>query len=176
MIAFLLTAFTLFSGLQSGPVTTQRLATPEKALQFEVTVPASLDAVWTAFTTKGGLETWIWKETRVDLRAGGDWIVVYSPTATGGGTIESFIPKSRLAIRAMAPEQFPTVRRERTLATFSFEALGPDSTRVTLVQTGWKAGAEWDAAYDYLTKGNAQLLSQLHRRFSSGPIDWSKLK
>jgi hypothetical protein len=45
---------------------------------------------------------------------------------------------------------------------------------VWLTQTGWKDGDEWDRAYEYLTAGNAELLATLHRRFVSGPIDWSK--
>ena len=159
-----------------GPVTVQKIAAPAKALRFEVLVPASLDDVWTAFTTEAGLETWIWKEARVDLRPGGDWLVLYTPTATGGGTIVSVTPRRQLVMRALAPEKFPTVRRERTDVTFEFATAGPSATTVTLVQTGWKSGEEWDAAYDYLSKGNAQLLTQLHQRFTSGPLDWSKFK
>ena len=153
-------------------VAVEKVAAPEKALRFEVIVPAPLDDVWTAFTTKAGLETWLWKETRVDFRPGGEWTVLYTPTATGGGAIVSIEPKTQVVMRALAPEQFPTVRAERTTAVFSFAAVTPQSTRVTLVQTGWKAGAEWDAAYDYLAQGNAQLLTQLHRRFATGPIVW----
>lgn len=161
---------------QAPLVTTQKLSQPQKALRFEVVVPAALDDVWTAFTTKPGLETWLWKETRVDFRPGGEWTVLYTPTATGGGAIVSIVPKRQVVMRALAPEQFPTVRAERTTATFSFEAVTPQTTRVTLLQTGWKTGAEWDAAYDYLATGNAQLLTQLHKRFASGPIDWSARK
>ncbi len=158
--------------LQTGPVTVQRQSSPEKALVFDVTIPAAVDAVWQAFTTKDGLQTWLWRDCRVDLRAGGDWIVQYTPTATGGGTIVSFQAGREIVIRAMAPEQFPLVRSTRTLATFRFEPAGATATTVTLVQTGWQAGAEWDAAYDYLAGGNAQLLAQLHRRFTTGPIAW----
>jgi len=61
----------------------------------------------------------------------------------------------------MAPEQFPTVRRERTLAVFTFTALGEGETVVHLAQTGWKDGPEWDRAYTYLTTGNTQLLEAL---------------
>ena len=160
----------------ASPVSTQRIATPQKALQFEVVVPASLDDVWQAMSTKAGLETWLWRDTRVDLRPGGDWLVIYTPTATGGGTIVSFTPRAEIVIKALAPERFPTVRATRTDVTFRLAAAGPTATRVTLVQTGWQQGAEWDAAYDYLEKGNAQLLMQLHRRFTSGPLDWSKFK
>jgi uncharacterized protein YndB with AHSA1/START domain len=88
----------------------------------------------------------------------------------------SFEPKRRLALSAMAPEQFPTVRRGGTMAVFEFESVSPKETRVTLSQTGWKTGPEWDDAYEYLARGNAILLRQLHRHFRSGPTDWYKLK
>ena len=45
----------------------------------------------------------------------------------------------------------------------------------SLTQTGGHDGPEWDAAYEYLASGNAQLLATLHRRFVSGPLDWQKI-
>jgi uncharacterized protein YndB with AHSA1/START domain len=159
-----------------APVSVSKLDLPEKALHFEVTVPAPVGEVWTAFTTGDGLATWLWPDVRVDLREGGDWLVLYPEGKTGGGTILSFSPRRRLVLSAMAPEQFPEVRRERTRAVFEFRTLTPKSTRVTLTQTGWKQGREWDDAYDYLANGNAILLQQLYRRFAVGPIDWKKLK
>jgi hypothetical protein len=44
----------------AGPVTVTKIASPQKALRFEVTVPASLDEVWAAFTTPDGLAAWLW--------------------------------------------------------------------------------------------------------------------
>jgi uncharacterized protein YndB with AHSA1/START domain len=157
----------------AGPVTVTKVAAPEKALRFEVTVAGSLDEVWAAFTTTDGLGTWLWRDARVDARPGGDWLAIF-PQSTGGGTIVSLTPKTQLVISALAPEKFPTVREQRTRATFEFAAVTPSSTTVTLVQTGWKAGAEWDAVYEYLADGNAALLTQLHQRFASGPIPWPK--
>jgi uncharacterized protein YndB with AHSA1/START domain len=152
-----------------------KLDDPEKALRFEVTVPAKLDDVWRAFATKEGTQEWLWQDVTVDLREGGDWIVNYPGGKTGGGTIVSFEPKQSMTLRAMAPEQFPEVRRERTTAVFRFEAV-ESGTKVTLLQTGWKMGKEWDDAYEYLAKGNAQLLNQLLYRFKNGPIDWSRMQ
>jgi uncharacterized protein YndB with AHSA1/START domain len=160
----------------TAPVTVTKLDKPEKTLRLEAIVPAPVDEVWKAFTTSEGLETWIWRKAKVDLRNGGDWLVLYPEGKTGGGTILSFEPKSKLVLSAMAPEWFPHVRAERTQAVFEFAPAGPGETRVTLTQTGWKQGKEWDDAYEYLSKGNAQLLAQLQRRFEKGPIDWSKLK
>jgi uncharacterized protein YndB with AHSA1/START domain len=157
----------------TDPVVVTKQTNPERALRFEVTVPGSLDEVWAAFTTQDGLTTWLWRDPRVDARPGGDWLAIF-PQSTAGGTIVSLNPKSQLVIAALAPDRFPTVRAARTRAMFEFAAVTPSSTRVTLTQTGWKAGDEWDAAYEYLAAGNAELLTQLYQRFASGPIVWPK--
>ena len=179
MIAALMLGFTLNAvamPAQAIPpaqaVAVTRIASPEKALRFEVAIPAPLDAVWTAFATEEGLATWLWRDVRVDLRNGGDWLVLYPGGKTGGGTILSFEPQRQITIAAMAPEQFPEVRAQRTHVVFAFEAVNATTTKVTLVQTGWKAGREWDEAYEYLSGGNATLLQQLYRRFLSGPLTW----
>jgi uncharacterized protein YndB with AHSA1/START domain len=157
-----------------GPVKVTKVPAPDKALIFEVTLPATLDAVWAAFTTSEGLSTWLTPGAVVDLREGGEWTAHFPGGGTGGGTILSFAPKKKLVMSAMAPETFPHVRAERTTATWEFAAMDAGTTRLTLKQTGWKEGAEWDKAYDYLAAGNAQLFNTLLRRFEKGPIDWAK--
>jgi len=147
-------------------------APTDRALIIELTIPAPLSDVWEAFATQRGLTTWLAPSVTVDLRPGGDWLVHFGPS-TGGGTIVSFIPQKELVLSALAPDKFPTVRATRTRAVFTFEPRG-NTTLVRLTQTGWQAGPEWDAAYEYLAAGDAQLLAQLHHRFASGPIDWSK--
>jgi uncharacterized protein YndB with AHSA1/START domain len=160
--------------IQKGPVQVTKVKEPRKELRFTVVIPAPVDQVWQAFTTSEGLMTWLWKDCVVDLREQGDWLVHYPGGKTGGGTILSFKPGREIVMSAMAPEAFPTVRKERTTAAFSFEAVDGKSTRVSLVQSGWKQGEEWDKAYDYLADGNAMLLAQFHKRFVSGPIVWMK--
>ena len=159
--------------LAQSSVKVTKQAVPEKALIFEVTIPASQSAVWKAFTTSVGLSTWLTPGAVVDLRKGGEWTAHYPGGKTGGGTILSFAPEREITLSAMAPEHFPTVREQRTTATFQFTANG-ESTLVRLVQTGWKHGEEWDKAYDYLAVGNAELLETLRRRLVEGPIDWDK--
>jgi uncharacterized protein YndB with AHSA1/START domain len=176
-LSFLL-AFPAFGAGQTpalpGQAAASTASSTGKALVIQVEVPAPLPAVWQAFSTGEGLSTWLGPNATVDLRPGGDWTVHFPNGSTGGGTIISFDPQKELLISAVAPDSFPTVRATRTHAVFSFEAHG-DATIVRLTQTGWKEGAEWDHAYEYLVAGNAQLLSMLHRRFLSGPIDWNKL-
>jgi uncharacterized protein YndB with AHSA1/START domain len=161
------------AALAQGPVSVVKRSAPEKALIFEVTIPASRTAVWQAFTTSDGLSTWLTPGAVVDLRKGGEWTAHFPGGSTGGGTILNFVPEQEITMAAMAPEQFPTVRAERTNARFEFLAKG-SSTVVRLTQTGWKTGEEWEKAYDYLARGNAQMLETLLRRFVSGPIDWAK--
>jgi uncharacterized protein YndB with AHSA1/START domain len=167
----ILTAATAFA--QSPAVTVIKKVSPVKALVFEVLVPASRADVWRAFTTSEGLSTWLTPGAVTDLRSGGEWTAHFPGGKTGGGTILSFVPEQEVVMSAMAPEKFPTVRADRTTATFQFEAKG-DATLVRLVQTGWKSGKEWDDAYEYLASGNAQLLETLKRRFVDGPLDWNK--
>ena len=175
VLMMIILAATIHVAAQPAPaVKVEKVTAPEKLLRFEVTVPASLDEVWNAFSTREGAVTWLWSDVRIDMRPGGDWLVLYPGGATGGGTIVSFKPKSELVVRALAPEQFPSVRADRTTATFGFEAVTPASTKVTLVQRGWKSGKEWDDAYEYLAGGNAQLFAALKRRFETGPIDWHR--
>jgi uncharacterized protein YndB with AHSA1/START domain len=157
-----------------SPVSVTTDAVPHKALKMEVVVPASVDALWQAFSTSDGLSTWLTPGAVVDLRKGGEWTAHFPGGKTGGGTIVSFVSKREMVMSAMAPEWFPTVRAERTTAAFRFLPLGPGSTLVQLEQTGWKEGPEWEKAYDYLAKGNAQLLETLRRRFVEGPLDWAK--
>ena len=109
-------------------------------------MPASLDAVWDAFTTEAGLVSWLAPSANVELKNGGDWIVQFPGASTAGGSIAIYQPKTLLALSAMAPDRFPTVRRERTLAVFTFASQGPNQTIVHLTQTGWKSGPECDAA------------------------------
>jgi uncharacterized protein YndB with AHSA1/START domain len=161
-------------GLAIAQETIAPTTQPPQELVIQVDVPAPIHAVWQAFTTSDGLSAWLSPEAVVDLRPGGEWTAHFPGGSTGGGTIVSFVPEKEIVISALAPDQFPHVRAERTRAVFQFESRG-DATVVRLTQSGWKSGAEWTRAYEYLVAGNAQLLSTLHHRFVTGPLDWKKI-
>src|SRR5579862_901818 len=115
-IVLLLAATAAFA---QSPVTVTKRPAPDKALIFEVTIPSPAAAVWRAFTTSEGMMTWLAPAATADLRKGGDWIVRFG-TSSGGGTIVDFVPEKEITIAAMAPDQFPSVRAERTNARFEF--------------------------------------------------------
>src|SRR5580698_7587907 len=107
-ISILLAAMLCFPASPQASVTK-----PEKALVIELTIPASTDAVWEAFSTSAGLSTWLTPNATVDLRPGGEWTARFPGGSNGGGTIISFVPEKELVVSALAPEKFPTVRATR---------------------------------------------------------------
>jgi uncharacterized protein YndB with AHSA1/START domain len=155
-----------------APAAPAQLADSTKVLRIELSIPAPVQDVWQAFTTQQGLSSWLAPDVSVNLKPGGDWLVKF-PGSTGGGTIVSFVPEKEIVISALAPDRFPHVRAARTRAVFTFTPRG-NSTLVRLTQTGWQSGPEWDAAYEYLAAGNAEILAMLHHRFVAGPTDWQK--
>jgi len=177
MKALLLALLSLAAGVSAqtpgpAPASPEQLNDSIESLRIELSIPAPAHDVWQAFTTEQGLSSWLAPDVSVELKPGGDWLVKF-PGSTGGGTIVSFVPEKEIVISALAPDSFPHVRAARTRAVFTFTAEG-NSTLVTLSQTGWQSGAEWDAAYEYLAAGNAQMLVMLHHRFVAGPTDWQK--
>ena len=72
-----------------GPVRVVKQLTPERALLFEVTVPAKQAAVWEAFTTSAGLSTWLTPGAVVELREGGEWTAHFPGGSIGGGTFSA---------------------------------------------------------------------------------------
>ncbi len=51
--------------------------------------------------------------------------------------------------------------------------MGERSTRIRLHHTGWGEGDEWDQAFAYFDRAWSNVLTNLGKRFDSGPQDWS---
>jgi len=151
---------------------------PERALRWELIVPAPVPEVWTAWTDPAAMITWASPGAEVDLRVGGVWEVHFDPDRPEGqrgsdaNEIIGLVDGTELVIAAGAPTQFPTVREEKTRFTVRLEPVGHGFTRLVVTQTGWKVGEEWEAAFDYLAGANAEWLSWLLRRYVSGPTEW----
>ena len=48
-------------------------STDPKRLDFAVTVPATVDQVWDAFTTVAGVTSWLAPQATIEPRPGGKW-------------------------------------------------------------------------------------------------------
>jgi uncharacterized protein YndB with AHSA1/START domain len=153
-----------------------------RVLQHSVVIPATLPAIWEAFTTTEGVKSWAVPVASVDFRVGGIWESSYSRTAGIGapGNIKnkflSYIPMKMLSIQAInAP---PTFQHPEVLAEIftvvEFEELGPKSVRLTSSMVGFKNTEAHDAVYRFFESGNASSMKSLYQRFVNGPANWNR--
>jgi uncharacterized protein YndB with AHSA1/START domain len=148
----------------------------ERTLSHELVVDAPDAAVWDAFTTKAGIESWMVPVCEIDLRPGGMLRTNYDAKAGVGGTgtithrILAFEPRRMLAFRCeTSPPGFTPGLFEQTWCVVRLEPQGTDRTRVTVTGLGWGEGAEWDRLYAFFEAGNAWTIEQLRARFARDP-------
>ncbi len=166
----------------SSPSANDREEVPmaERVLEHTVTVAAPPDVVFDSWTTNAGVRTFFAPDSEVELEEGAPYELYFSKEAPEGSrgsegcVIVSYQPGERLMFTWNFPPNLP-IRDERTRVELTFESLPPHSTRVTLRQTGWRAGDAWEKGYAYFDKAWASVLERLRRRFLEGPIDWSTL-
>jgi uncharacterized protein YndB with AHSA1/START domain len=155
--------------------TTRELGRIEKS----VLVPASPEDIYRAFTTLEGVKTFFAPQARVEARPGGAYEMYFAPdqpVGLRGGEGCSFVelvPGERLAFTWNFPPSLPLLRNAHTLVTVSLASAGEGLTRVSLTQTGWRAGHDWPKGRAYFERAWQVVLDRLAKRFSHGPVDWS---
>jgi uncharacterized protein YndB with AHSA1/START domain len=143
-----------------------------------VEVPASVDDVWHAWTSKEGVKTFFAQDASVELAVNGDYEMYFDPKqpaglrGSEGCRVLGFVPGEMFSFTWNAPPTMPNVRKERTWVVIHFQALEAKKTRVSMVHLGWQAGEEWKQALQYFHKAWDVVLARLHYRFQTGPIDW----
>jgi uncharacterized protein YndB with AHSA1/START domain len=144
----------------------------------EVVVPASRAAVWEAWTTSEGVRTFFAPASRVELRFGGPFEILFDRDAPVGSqgsegmTILSYLPEEMLSFSWNNPPELAEIRHEMTFVVVQFAALSPGETRVELTHLGWPDGEIWDRSFAYFDRAWGVVMERLHRRFTDGPIDW----
>jgi uncharacterized protein YndB with AHSA1/START domain len=152
----------------------------ERAIDSEVVVPANVDAVWQAWTTSEGIKTFFAPDAHVELRVDGPFEIFINPYAKPGSKgadgmrIIGFQDRRMLSFTWNAPPHLPEARANRSVVILRFEPVGQGRTRVTLHHVGWGEGGEWDQAFDYFSKAWPNVLANLQKRFTSGPVDWTE--
>jgi uncharacterized protein YndB with AHSA1/START domain len=136
-----------------------RLAAQTDRVVHEAVVTASLDQVWTAFTTATGLEAWMVPHADIDLRVGGRM-------RTNFNALE---PKHMLSFKvSRAPAGFPFPNAVKSMWTVVyFDALGPGKTRVREISLGFEDNEESRRMREFFEKSDAQLLSALQKHFAA---------
>ena len=150
-----------------------------RTLRKEVVVPAVPEAVWEAWTTSEGARAFFAPEAAIEARPGGAFELWFDPAqepglrgSEGCKVLEAEAP-AHLAFTWNFPPSIPSVRGERTRVDV---LLTPEAggTRVTLSQTGWRDGPDWDKGWAYFDRAWGVVLERLARRFTEGPADWSR--
>ncbi|MGE0758732.1 MAG: SRPBCC domain-containing protein [Pirellulaceae bacterium] len=111
----------------------------------ECEIDASIEDVWSAFTTSKGLKSWVAPLADIDLRVGGKWRANYNKNGKLGDetTIENTIlcydPQRMLSIKATGfPKGFEFVEAAKeTWSIFYFTKVSDKKTKITIVGLGY---------------------------------------
>src|SRR5262245_60762921 len=130
-------------------------------LRLEAVIDAPVDAVWDAYTTKAGLESWMVPHADVDLKVGGKFRTHFEPTGKIGDdqtiehTILSFEPKRMLSLKMLkTPAGFPFERSFSQLWSIVYFMPEGGKTRVTEVTMGFDQSLESQQLKQFLNEGN----------------------
>ena len=151
----------------------------ERAIEKEIVVAAPIDAVWEAWTSKAGIESFFAPEAEVEPKVGGAFHIHMDPLAQPGmkGADDMrFLALQRptmLTFDWNAPPSLPEARTQRTFVIVRLADVDGRTTRVTLHHTGWGSGGEWDKTFAYFDRAWGVVLGNLKQRFDSGPHDWA---
>jgi PTH1 family peptidyl-tRNA hydrolase len=152
---------------------------PQRAIRKEIVVPAPVDDVFAAWTTREGARTFFAPDARIELRPGGAYEILFDlDEADGrkgseGCTVLAFRRPEFLVFSWNAPPEYPEIR-DSSVKTRVELKLQPDDgrTRLSLTHSGWRRGGRWDEVFEYFERAWDVVLDQLKRSFESGPIDW----
>lgn len=136
-----------------------------------VTAPPA--AVWTAWTTAEGLQSWLAPRADIDLRIDGLMRANYNPEGRLGdadtieNTILAFEPERLLSIRvAKAPDNFPFKSSVASMWTLIyFQSTGEGNTFLRIVGLGFGPDEDSQKMKAFFSQGNAYTLAQLQKRF-----------
>jgi uncharacterized protein YndB with AHSA1/START domain len=145
----------------------------------EITIPASLDEVWQAWTTEEGVCSFFAPRAHIELRPGGAYELLFDldaiPGQQGGEGMQLLAvePPQMLSFTWNAPPELPVVRGQMTHVLVRLFPLGENSTQVVLRHDGWGSTGEWERAIDYFERAWKKIvLPRLKYRFTIAPIAW----
>jgi len=145
----------------------------ERAIRHEIVVNATPEQVWQAFTTVAGVKAFLCPDARIEARVGGAYEIYFLVDAPAGSrgsegcTILELDPPRRLVFNWNFPPHLPAIRSEHTRVELTFTPAGWEGTRVSLLQSEWQAGPEWDAGFAYFESAWAEVLHWLRQYFDS---------
>ena len=111
----------------------------QDTIERSVTIPADIDAVWGALTTRDGILNWFGDEVEIDLRPGGEASFGWSEYGeTVHAVVQEVIPPTRFSYRWVAINSDRVDTGPSTLVEFTLSTDG-STTIVTVVESGFSA-------------------------------------
>jgi uncharacterized protein YndB with AHSA1/START domain len=147
----------------------------DRVLQQSIELNAPAKAVWDAFTDAATVQRWSAALAVFDLKTGGTMEESYSKGAKVGDPenirhdIIAVVPGQMLIIRnTNAPSQLPGgVLYRRVVSIVEVQPLGVGKSRLTVSQTGYAPGADFDKLYAFFAEDNAWLMQELKKQLES---------
>ena len=140
-----------------------------RVLQLAIELNAPSKAVWNAFMDAPTVRRWSAPLAVIDLRQGGSMEESYDAKAQPGNPenirhdILAYVPGQLVVFRnTNAPSALPG--RElyrRVISILEVQDLGGGRSRLTLSQTGYGQGPEFDRLYAFFSEDNAELMEDL---------------
>lgn len=153
------------------PVRVDRSA---RSMELSCLVAAPRAAVWKAFTTREGVESWMVAKADLDWRVGGKWRTHYDKDGEIGdpNTIENIIlcyePERMFSLQiGKPPEKFPFKNAAKDAWTVVyFDDAEGGRTHVRCVGLGYGDDAESQQMMDFFERGNRWTLQRLQEKFA----------
>jgi uncharacterized protein YndB with AHSA1/START domain len=129
--------------------------TAERSHRFAIDIDAPIDTVWSRWTSVSGMTKFFAAAANIELTTLGRLDVLFLPSSPEGqrgaenNRILAVQEKQMISFTWDAPPTFPEIRKQRTIVIVRFFNREPGKTTVTLTQTGFGSGPDWDAVYNY---------------------------
>lgn len=155
----------------------QNMEITDKVIRKTVTVHASVEEAWTAWTTRDGLKRFFGRDNDVELRIGGKFEIYFlmnNPAGLRGSegcTVLSFLPNRMLSFSWNAPPKYIEVRESQHKAwvVVMLGKLTGRETEVSLTHLGWPVRTEWDEVFEYFDSAWDQVLRDFKTLYDHTP-------
>lgn len=175
MMSYLIGLAVLIIGnVAFGQITsvTDTLPSGELILTQEITIDASVDRIWKAYTDPEEWKKWVTPVVAMDFRINGTIRSHYNPNAAIGdkGTITihilNYIPLKQITMQAEIADNFPDFMKGQEKNLYSivdFQRLGHTRTKVTLYGMGYRNETRWRDLLKFFVQGNEMTLNNLKK-------------
>jgi uncharacterized protein YndB with AHSA1/START domain len=126
---------------------------PDKVIHVSTTLTVSPFRAYSYFVDRALLQSWLTAAADVDARVGGKYELFWQPddrenNSTIGCRLTALAVGQLIAFQWRSPKQFKSFANSADPLTHVVVSFVPEGsgTRVHLIHSGWRSGAEWDAA------------------------------